>query len=39
MICTGVLDGKQDTSSSICIKLQEREREEKLLCMCRGEMS
>jgi len=23
MICAGVLDGKQDTCSSICIRLQE----------------
>ena len=26
MICAGVLDGKQDTCSSVCIRLQESEK-------------
>jgi len=35
MICAGVLDGKQDTCSSICIRLQESEK--KNYCVCTEE--
>jgi hypothetical protein len=38
MICAGVLDGKQDTSSSICIGLQDSEKKNYCVCVQRRDV-